>query len=303
MAAPRHHRLRARPPAEEPRTGRAARVLASVAANVTLLTALLYYFGLLYTQTYFGYFRVHYTVLGQTADEIFGRGVGGMLLPIAAAAGAGFLLLGLARTLRHRLSTATWERLLRVGTPVAGVTGTVLIGLAVVVIADPAPFRQLAGLPGLGLALGVGLLAGAWHRLGANADRRRSRLSVAEWVCAYLLTAFALMWAVADYAQAASTRSAFETAAGLRSRPAATLYSAQSLNISAEGVREDVCAQPESAYKFRYTGLKLLLQSGGQYVFLPANWRASRGTAFLVPRNDKLRVEFATARSTPAPGC
>ncbi|AXB48387.1 hypothetical protein A4R43_10025 [Amycolatopsis albispora] len=277
-------------------------MLASVAANVTLLTALLYYYGLLRTQEFFAYFRVHYTLLGQTADEIFGRGVNGLLLPIAMAAALGFGVLGVIRTLRHRLPKTAWERLQRVATPIAGVTGFVLIGLTVPVVLEPGPFRWLAGLPGAGLALGVVLLAAAWHRLGA-ASGRRSRLSVAEWVSAYTLVAFGLFWAVGDYAQATSVRSAYETAAALPSKPAAVLYSAQSLNLVADGVREDVCAQPDSAYKYRYTGLKLLLQSGGQYVFLPASWRPSRGTAFVVPRTDKLRLDFAPARFTPAPGC
>ncbi|QFU90402.1 hypothetical protein [Amycolatopsis sp. YIM 10] len=305
MAAPRHHRLRPRPPAPagEPGTGRAARVLASVAANVTLLTALLYFYGLLRTQEFFAYFRVHYTLLGQTADEIFGRGVNGLLLPIAGAAGAGFLVLGLIRTLRHRLSAPRWQWLLRVTTPVAGGCGFVLIGLTAPVAIEPALFSGFAGLPGLGLALGVVLLAVAWHRLGASTGHRRSRMSVAEWVSAYTLVAFGLFWAVSDYARATSLRAAYETAVALPTQPAATLYSAQSLNLAADGVREDLCAQPDSAYKFRYTGLKLLLQSGGQYVFLPADWRRSRGTAFVVPRSDKLRLDFAPPKAVPAPAC
>ncbi|MBN6039596.1 hypothetical protein JYK18_32380 [Amycolatopsis sp. 195334CR] len=268
-----------------------------------MLTALLYYYGLLRTQEFFAYFRVHYTLLGQTADEIFGRGVNGLLLPIAGAAIAGFLVLGLFRTLRHRLPAPRWEWLLRVATPVAAAGGFVLIGLTGPIALEPGLFRRFAGLPGVGLALGVILLASAWHRLGATTGDRRARLSVAEWVSAYVLVAFGLFWAVGDYAQATSLRSAYETAVALPSQPAATLYSAQSLNLAADGVREDVCAQPEGAYKFRYTGLKLLLQSGGQYVFLPDGWRRSRGTAFVVPRSDKLRLDFAPPKAVPAPAC
>jgi hypothetical protein len=49
--------------------------VASVLANVTLLTALLFYFGFVYTQRFFAYFGVHYTLLGQSLDEILARGV------------------------------------------------------------------------------------------------------------------------------------------------------------------------------------------------------------------------------------
>jgi hypothetical protein len=55
--------------------------------------------------------------------------------------------------------------------------------------------------------------------------------------------------------------------------------------------------------KYRYSGLKLLLQSGNQYVFVPANWRASSGVSFIVPRTDSLRLEFAPAKANPARTC
>lgn len=42
--------------------------------------------------------------------------------------------------------------------------------------------------------------------------------------------------------------------------PAVTVYSERGLSLEADGVRQVVCEQPEAAY--RYTGLKLLLQSG-----------------------------------------
>lgn len=50
-------------------------------------------------------------------------------------------------------------------------------------------------------------------------------------------------------------------------------------------------------------GLKLVLQSGGQYFFLPAGWTTAGGAALVLPRTDALRLEFTDA-SRPAPsGC
>ena len=45
-------------------------------------------------------------------------------------------------------------------------------------------------------------------------------------------------------------------------------------------------------YRFRYDGLKLILESGDQYVFLPAKWSPTDGVAVLLPRNDSVRLEF-----------
>ena len=43
----------------------------------------------------------------------------------------------------------------------------------------------------------------------------------------------------------------------------------QALGITAAGVRTLRCAGESSAYRYRYSGLVLLLNSNGQYVFLP----------------------------------
>jgi hypothetical protein len=39
---------------------------------------------------------------------------------------------------------------------------------------------------------------------------------------------------------------------------------------------------------FRYDGLKLVLQSGDQYLFLPEAWSPGNGVAILMPRNASL---------------
>ncbi len=283
----------------------ALKIVATVAANVTLLTALLYYFGLLYTQVFFSYFRVHYTLLGQTADEILARGVDGLLLPIAGAAGAGLVVLGLHRFLRFGLPERVWLAILRICTPIAAVAGIALLGVTVPIAINPAPFREYAGLPGLGLALGVLLLIFSWHRwnFSTGTGRPGSGFTVAEWFVTYLLVTFGLFWAAGDYSHGVGVRNAFETEAQLPGRPAATLYSAQSLNLTADGVLQVACNQPDAAYKYRYTGLKLLLQSGDQYVFVPANWQAASGAAFVIPRTDTLRLEFSPAGSQPTKTC
>jgi hypothetical protein len=280
----------------------AVKVIASVAANLALFTALLYFFGFLYTQTFFSYFRVHYTMLGQTTDEILARGAIGLHLPIGAAAGAGLALFGIVRLARFLLPERIWATLLRIGTPVAMIVGLALIGVAVPVVLDPGLLRDYyPGLPGLALAVGVVLVVVGWRRLVPG--KHNPAFLVAEWITTYLLVAFGLFWAVSNYSAQVGVREAFNTASGIPALPAVTLYSARSLNLEADGVQQVVCGQADAAYKYRYSGLKLLLQSGGQYVFVPANWQASSGVSFVVPRSDSLRVEFAPARTSPSGTC
>ncbi len=94
--------------------------------------------------------------------------------------------------------------------------------------------------------------------------------------------------------------------AELPTYPSAVVYSERSLSLHAPGVRETRCHDRDAAYRFRYDGLKLVLQSGDQYLFLPEGWSPSNGVAILMPRNDSLRLEFipAAARGTiQRPAC
>ncbi|HEX2023975.1 MAG TPA: hypothetical protein VHF00_04680, partial [Acidimicrobiales bacterium] len=64
------------------------------------------------------------------------------------------------------------------------------------------------------------------------------------------------------------------------------------LHIDPElGVTETALAQPDSAYGFRYEGLKLLLRADSRYFLVPASWSAHRRTV-LLPESESVRVEF-----------
>jgi len=274
-----------------------------VVANTTLFTALLYFFGLVATQVLFAHFRVHYTLLSQTTDEILGRGVDGLFIPLSGIAGAVLVVALLIRLLKVRLSAPSWSRLLRYGTPVAGVLGALLLAVAVPALLDPGSFSSYPGLPGLGFAIGVVLLVLAWRRWNTAAGRTPRGLAVVESVLTFLLASIGLFWAVGDYSASVGVRRGYEIEARIPAMPSVVVYSAQGLNLNGDGVRQTRCARPDAAYKYRYDGVKLLLQSGGQYVFLPATWRITSGSAFVVPRTDSLLLEFGPATGTPSRGC
>jgi hypothetical protein len=84
--------------------------------------------------------------------------------------------------------------------------------------------------------------------------------------------------------------------------PEAVLFSAQSLSLDVPEVTETRCADPDAAFQFRYTGLRLVRQAGNQYVLLPANWSRESGTTVLIARSATIRLEFRPA-GRPSPGC
>ncbi|WP_433260354.1 hypothetical protein ACQPZF_23905 [Actinosynnema sp. CS-041913] len=284
---------------------RALKLVGSAIANATLLTALVFHFGFLYTQVFFSHFRVHYTMLGQTTEEILARGADGMFIPLAVISAATLLVTCAVRYLRVRLKASTWLAVLRVCTPIAAVVGIVLVGTAVLVAVDPEPFREYPGLPGMGFSVGILSLVFAWRRVVSASDAadRAAGAVVAEWVITFVLVSIGLFWAVSDYSTAVGVRRAFEVEARVPAMPDALLFSTRSLNLSARDVREVECTRPDSAYRYRYDGLKLLLQSGNQYVLLPVAWTSADGTAIVLPRNDQLRLEFTPAATAPGDTC
>ena len=110
----------------------------------------------------------------------------------------------------------------------------------------------------------------------------------------FLLVTIGLFWAVGSYAIDVEHGRARETVAELDTAADAVLYSERSLRLAVAGVTEFRCQDPEAAYRFRYDGLKLVLQSGGQYLLVSAEWSRENGTAVLLPRTDAVRLEFAT---------
>jgi hypothetical protein len=43
-----------------------------------------------------------------------------------------------------------------------------------------------------------------------------------------------------------------------------------------------------------------MLESGGQYLFVPSAWTPGQGVAILIPRSDSLRLEFFPAGAQPS---
>jgi hypothetical protein len=73
--------------------------------------------------------------------------------------------------------------------------------------------------------------------------------------------------------------------------------------LSSAGVREELAANTDLAYGFRYPGLKLIPQAGQQYLLIPADWAPSVRPAILLPRGETLRLEFSTSPQQRSSSC
>jgi hypothetical protein len=92
-------------------------------------------------------------------------------------------------------------------------------------------------------------------------------------------------------------------AADLPAQSDVVLYSEKSQSLQGPGVREVTCQNPNATYRFRYDGLKLVPQSGNQYLLLPAGWTPAEGAAMLIPRTEAIRLEFSPSGHTRNATC
>jgi hypothetical protein len=289
---------------------RLLKITGAVVGPATLLTALLFQFGRLFSAGYFRYYGVNFTVLDLTLNDYLVSGADGLWVPLAAACVLTLLLVWLHRMLLSRLPAEGRTRALGVLIPVAGVAGAVLMGLALLDLASNVRlFWGDSEAGGLSLAVGTLLVvyavrlvrltprSDAARRDDAAARRRAQTAGLVEWGAAFLLVSAGLYWAAGQYAFGAGTSRAMQLQAALPYQPAAVIYSEKSLSLEVFGVTEVRCQNPDAAYGFRYDGLRLVRQAGNQYLLVAATWTRATGTAVLIPRGAGVRLEFRTAAS------
>jgi hypothetical protein len=288
---------------------RILRLVGTVVAPTTLLTGLLIYFGQMYVAGYCRYFGVNFTTLDMSVQDFLTRSVEGVFLPLVLAAATALVVLWLLRMVFQVLDGPTRAAVLRRGLPILAATGFGLVVLAVVALLVGGTVGSTAPeLGGLSLTVGVVAVTVAVPRL---LDRRpaglptalRAEVAVAEWTAAFVLASVGLFWAVGSYATGIGTGRAQELEAALPAWPDTVLYSERSLALHGPGIAETSCGGPDTAYKYRYDGLKLVLQSGDQYFFLPAGWTETGGAALVIPRTDTLRLEFTGATAAAGDRC
>jgi hypothetical protein len=284
---------------------RALRLVGSVVAPTTLVTALLFYFGLLYAVGYYRFFGVNFTVLDLPFQGILILSASTGILPLAVLATVTLLAVWIYQLPLDRLAGVRRTVVARVVLPMSAVVGTLLLGLVVadILLRGPVFPRGLGEARGLSLVGGLLLLIYAARLRSALRPRRgRNRvarapqaLTAVKWGSLFVLFSVGMFWAVGSYAVRVGTADASNLAAGLRCVPDVVVYSEKDLNLSSATVRQEVSGEPGSGYVFRYPGLKIVPQAGPNYLLVPADWSRATGPAILLPRSDTVRLEFVPA--------
>ncbi|MDQ7907603.1 hypothetical protein RB614_24075 [Phytohabitans sp. ZYX-F-186] len=304
-------------PDEPPTSGlsQLARILGAIISPTTVLTALFYYFGWMFSYWFFDYFGVNSTLLGLTTSDYLIRSVDGLFVPMTVLGCFGLVALWGHRILRARITATVRPGVARVGIPVLAGAGLALVVAGLVSVFTATVLDRYVAAAPLSLAGGVLLLKyvvslrrilprPAAPPAGEAGDTRPSGAAwaaAAEWAAVLVLVGASLFWAATDYSGAVGRTRACQFAQELPTYPTAVLYSERSLNLHAAGVHETRCPDTDAAYRFRYDGLKLMLQSSNQYLFLPEQWTPDDGVAILLPRAESLRLEFTPADADRSP--
>jgi len=294
------------PEQASPDLSRLATILGRIVAPTTLLTALLYYFGWAHAYFFFGYFGVNSTVLGFSTADYLMRSVDALFVPVTVVAIIALLALWGNAVLRLRItdeSRQAMRRFLIWAIAAAGLALAITGGLLTFV--GRTALNQYAATAPVGFGVGVLLLAYAVHLWRSFPVRSRdgpasSWAATTEWMIAFALVGISLFAAATDYAADVGQARARHFASVLSTQPNVMIYSERSLSLHQPGVSEVQCRGQRTAYGYRYSGLKLLLESGGKYLLLPQGWSIAHGGAILIAQSDSLRLEFYPASSLPS---
>ncbi len=270
------------------------RVVGSLVAPTTLVVALLYYFGWTRTSTQAFVMGLDDSLFGFSAQDYILRSITSMFWPLFVASAA-ILLAVLAHA---RFLGRPNEGLVRTVSVRVAIVGAVLLALGIVGSVFNPPSRFVSVTAPLAITVGLALLAYSAYvrQLPVRGRRRREpeapglRLAWSLVTVLLLLSAF---WTVSHYAAIKGIDFAREAVRQLPSRPSVTIYSPTRLHLE-DPVVEEALPGTEGAYRFRYTGLKLLFRADEKLFLRPSDLTEPRN--IVIPEDIGIRVEYAHAR-------
>ena len=276
-------------------------VVTTLGPPLTIATALMFYFGWARSDMQARYMGLDVSLFGYSTQDYVLRSVKMLFIPLLVI--LSFALGWLA--LHHRFVWALGRPASR---PTLRTAGRAALGIGLLVAAGAALMatvdRTFAPLV-IPLVLAGGTAAAAYGGwLTSAADNRRVQgPAFPPWQRALRVLlvggviTLALFWEVSNYAGVVGRGYALEIAQSVPKLPRATAFSATPLGIQAQGVREErLSVEPattKDTWRYRTTGLRFLVRSGGRMFLLHDGWTPQRGTVIVLPDNDQVRWQFS----------
>ncbi|WP_433022743.1 hypothetical protein [Kribbella sp. CA-294648] len=100
-------------------------------------------------------------------------------------------------------------------------------------------------------------------------------------------------WTVNSFAAAYGRGRALDDAESLTFRPEVVLYTKESLRDLPDGVEQTTLPKvPTDLFRYRYRGLRLLVESNGRLFLVPAHWVAGTSRTLVIPYDNSVRIDL-----------
>jgi hypothetical protein len=278
----------------------ALKPVVALLANVTVITALLVYFGWRRAETHADRLGIDESVLGMTTREYVLRSVGPILVLLVGVAVCGLAWIALERRLtpllRHDPEAPTPHpiRLAMIALSLAWLILPGLVYLLGFVWRAPA-FVLFPASIGAGTLLGFYAGRIRQDRHPNEADHTPAGQSRYALGFAGLLVLVCLFWTASNYAEVLGDRLADEFVDDVDGLAGVVVLSEQPLFLDGPGIDEAPLPGPdaEGALQYRYDGLRLLEHTGGRYFLVSDGWTPTYGVVFVLEADDDtIRLDF-----------
>jgi hypothetical protein len=274
----------------------ALRVLSALIVNVTVLTALLVYFGWARAESHAAELGINESILGMSTQDYVLRSVNSVFVLILSVSVTGLLWLVTEPHLRRavRPTADNGRRWWRVVLFRLLASSWLILPLLVVLLAISERVSPPIAYILIPAAIVVGVLLWFWTRslrsTGLPSTGRASHGMTA--VFTWLLVIICAFWALTFYAEYEGKKLADGFPSDLAKQPAVVVYSTTRLHLNGPGVVEQVLPAPEGD-TYRYTGLRFVEHTGGNYFLVSDGWSKEYGVFFILADDTpSTRLEF-----------
>jgi hypothetical protein len=270
-----------------------------VSSLLSVLTAVLFYFGWASSDAEARALGLRDTVLRLSTVDYLLRSVDALFMPVWLLAATALLGTGMHHWVMREPRRVAWVA--------HSLRHAWLPPLAMLPLLPSYPSAFGLTVP---LALVIGLLLTTYARTlpatgeepGPSETDRRRKLRL--WGLTVLISLFSLFWATSTYAEIVGRSRAAEAARTVTTAfPSVVVFSEKDLMIRGDGTCLRVVDGKDSAYGFRYAGLRLFHMSGDRVFLVGPEWSPRRGTLWVLEKDDTVRVEFSSARKKAAEDC
>ncbi|TCO45101.1 hypothetical protein EV646_109276 [Kribbella antiqua] len=263
---------------------------AGIVTPVTLISALLFYFGYVSARSQYEYFGIDVDTIGLSTQDYVMRSPQPLLVPLLV-----ITLLAVGGLLLHNAihPSETGVRRARIVAGVVLLLG--VLGLLLYPFLGEMPYYALV-VPGvIGLAAAA-LAYIAYQRRKLDPEGGSPRVLI---VLLALVTVTCAFWATATTAQYSGRGLAKSDARHLDRFPVVILDTKEKLALRSPGL-EETALRPGAGqtFNYRYRGLRLLVVGENRLFLVPQNWTASN-TTLVIPLDSSIRVQFQFENDPP----